>query len=129
MAQMVKKTTYNAPSKDILLNPDNAFRLGAIVSNTGVATNSDGRKVIPAGTPIGDATHKILMDRQAVYSVQNTAANGANAQGILFEDADVTDGNANVSIIIRGEVDLTKCPTIVNEAQAALTHIIFVKGA
>lgn len=126
--EMIKKVTYGAPQKDVLLNPDNAFRVNCQIGNTGISNNADGRKIIPAGTPVGNKTAKALEDRKTVLTVMNTSADGANAQGILFNDVDVTDGNNECSVIFRGEVDLTKCPTIDATAKAALTHIIFVKG-
>ena len=127
MAQMVKRTIFDAPDLDVLLNPDNAFEIGVQVGNTGVSADSNGRKIIKAGTPVG-GTVSALETRNTVLSVTNTSSNGANAQGVLRHDVDVTNGNANATMIVRGEVDSSKCPTIVAEAKTALTHIIFVNG-
>lgn len=127
MAQMVKRTIFDAPDLDVLLNPDNAFEIGVQVGNTGVSADSNGRKIIKAGTPVG-GTVSALETRNTVLSVTNLSSNGANAQGVLRHDVDVTNGNANATLIVRGEVDSSKCPTIVAEAKTALTHIIFVNG-
>ena len=127
MAQMVKRTIFDVPDLDVLLNPDNAFEIGVQVGNTGVSADSNGRKIIKAGTPVG-GTVSALETRNTVLSVTNTSSNGANAQGVLRHDVDVTNGNANATMIVRGEVDSSKCPTIVAEAKTALTHIIFVNG-
>jgi len=127
MAQMVKINEFNAPEKDVALNPDNLFEIGVQVANTGVTANAEGRKIIPAGTPVGGAT-SVLETRNTVLTVTNTQATGANAQGVLRHDVDVTDGNANATLIVRGEVDSSKCPVVVAEAKTALTHIIFVNG-
>lgn len=127
MAQMVKRTIFDAPDLDVLLNPDNAFEIGVQVGNTGVSADSNGRKIIKAGTPVG-GTVSALETRNTVLSVTNSSSNGANAQGVLRHDVDVTNGNANATLIVRGEVDSSKCPTIVAEAKTALTHIIFVNG-
>ena len=127
MAQMVKIVDYDAPEKDVALNPDNLFEIGVIVDNTGVVANAEGKKIILAGTPVGSAT-SVLETRNTVLSVTNTAGTGANAQGVLRHDVDVTAGNANATLIVRGEIDSSKCPTIVAEAKEALTHIIFVNG-
>ena len=127
MAQMVKISEFNAPEKDVALNPDNLFEIGVQVANTGVTANADGRKIIPAGTPVGGST-SVLETRNTVLTVTNTQATGANAQGVLRHDVDVTDGNANATLIVRGEVDSSKCPVVVAEAKTALTHIIFVNG-
>lgn len=127
MAQMVSTAVVNAPENDIALNPDNLFEISVQVANTGVTADSEGRKIIPAGTPVGGTT-SVLETRNTVLTVTNAAASGANAQGVLRHDVDVTAGNANATMIVRGEVDSSKCPTIVAEAKEALTHIIFVNG-
>ena len=126
MANMVKRTIYDAPL-DVLLNPDNAFQIGVQVGNAGVSADANGRKIIKAGTPVGGAT-SVLVTRNTVLTVTNTSTNGANSQGVLRHDVDVTNGNANATLIVRGEVDLSKCPTIEATAKTALTHIIFVNG-
>lgn len=128
MAQMVKTGAFDAPEKDVALNPDNLFEIGVQVGNTGVTANSEGRKIIPAGTPVGHATASVLEVRNTVLVVSNDATLGENAQGVLRHDVDVTNGNANATLIVRGEVDLSKCPTINAKAKEALVHIIFVNG-
>ena len=126
MAQMVSKETYNV-SKDILLAPHLAFTISAIVGSTGVTNNAEGRKIIPAGTPVGGTT-SVLATRSTVLQVTNTNSNGANAQGVLLHDVDVTNGNTNAQVVIRGVVDSSKCPTIDATAKTALTLITFVNG-
>ena len=125
MAQMVKKTTYNEVELDVLLNPDNAFEIGVQVGDTGV--NEEGRKIIKAGTPVG-GTVSALKVRNTVLTIANSSSAGANAQGVLRHDVDVTNGVANATLIVRGEVDSSKCPVIATEAENALVHIIFVNG-
>jgi hypothetical protein len=127
MAQMVKRASYDAPELDVLLNPDNAFEIGVQVNNTSVSVDANGRKIINAGTPVG-ATTSVLKIRNTVLSVTNTSTNGANSQGVLRHDVDVTDGVANATLIVRGEIDSSKCPTIATEAENALVHLIFVNG-
>ena len=126
MAQMVKRASYEAP-EDVLLNPDNAFEIGVQVNGTNVSADANGRKIIKAGTPVG-ATTSVLETRNTVLSVANTSSTGANAQGVLRHDVDVTNGVANATLIVRGEIDSSKCPTIANEAKTALVHLIFVNG-
>lgn len=126
MAQMVKSYSYEM-SKDILLKPSIAVEIAVEVNSTGVVAGEDGRKVIKAGTPVG-ATTSVLDERKTVLSVANTSANGANAQGVLRYDVDVTDGTVSTTLIVQGAVDSSKCPTIVAEAKKALTHIIFING-
>lgn len=128
MAQMVSKQTYSAPVKDVLLAPHLAFEIGVQVSNTGVANNSEGRKIIPAGTPLGSATGNVLDARSTVLQVTNSSSTGANSQGILRYDVDVTNGNANATLIVGGYVDSSKCPSLDTTVKTALTRITFVNG-
>lgn len=131
MAQMVKTTIYDAPELDVALNPDNLFQVGVLVDNTGVTAGADGRKIIKAGTPVGAVTSALAV-RNTVLSVTNDSTTGANSQGVLRHDVDVTDATssnpANATMIVRGEVDSSKCPTIASASATALTHIIFVNG-
>lgn len=125
MAQMVNKTEIGAKN-NVLLAPHLAFAIAVQVSNTGVST-VNGKKIIPAGTPIGSTT-SALTKRDTILSVTNTSSNGANAQGILRDDLDVTNGNANGTMIVSGVIDESKCPTIDSTVKTALPHIIFVNG-
>ena len=125
MAQMITKTDLKS-KKNVLLAPHLAFEIGVQVSNTGVST-VNGKKIIPAGTPIGGTT-SVLTRRDTVLSVTNTSSNGANAQGILRDDLDVTNGNANGTMIVSGVIDESKCPTIDTTVKTTLSHIIFVNG-
>lgn len=123
----MKSTKYGA-DKNILIAPELAHTVGCIVGNTGVEANSDGRKIIKAGTPVGGAVD-VLIDRQTVLTTCNTSENGAKAQGLLLHDVDVSEGNANATLIVAGVVDVAKLDvTIVNEAKTALAKIILQKG-
>lgn len=123
MAQMISKKTYSAPVKDVLLAPHVSFEIGVQVSATGVSANNEGRKIVKAGTPIG-GTISALETRGTVLQV----VNGANAQGVLRYDVDVTEGNANGTMIVFGFVDSSKCPTISADTKTALKGITFVNG-
>lgn len=123
MAQMIKKQVYGAPVKDVLLAPHVSFEVGVQISNSGVLANEEGRKVIPAGTPIGGSVNA-LETRQTVLTV----ASDSSAQGVLRYDVDVTEGNATGTMIVFGFVDESKCPTITSTVKTALTRITFVNG-
>ena len=114
-------------SKDIRLFPEVCVEIPCIVGDTGVVAGTDGKKVIKAGTPVGSATN-VFENRQTVLS-----AGSSDAVGVLMHDADVTAGQANVSVLIDGYVDLLKLDsevvTAVNSAKATLTRIVFMKGA
>nr|DAE47471.1 MAG TPA: Head decoration protein [Caudoviricetes sp.] len=122
--------------KDIRLFPEVCVEIPVIVSNTGVVADSEGKKVIKAGTPIG-STINVFENRQTVLNVTNTAnatvaaaADGKNALGVIMHDTDVTAGNANASMLIAGYVDLEKVGVApVADAKTALARILFIKGA
>ncbi|WP_273483627.1 hypothetical protein [Desulforamulus ruminis] len=76
------------------------------VSDTDVTANSEGRKIVPAGT---------------VYP-----ANDATAIGLLYTDVDVTNGPQPGPVLVEAwvlEARLPEAPTA--EAKAAMKHIKF----
>lgn len=114
---MIKKD-YTTP-KQILFNVQNQVSIGVIVADTGV-TAVDGKKIIKAGTPVGGETN-VLVNRSTPVVVTNLAANGANAQGVLLHDVDVTNGDANGTMLIWGFVNLDRLDVVpVAEAITAL---------
>ena len=104
----IKKTTYGEPVQ-ILFNVQNQMSVGIRVDDAYSVTR-DGRKIVPAGTPLsGDLTARTTA---FVKAVDNTAP----ATGVLLHDVDVTEGDANGTLLIWGFVDLNK----VDSATAAL---------
>lgn len=123
----MKQTTYGT-DKNILIAPELAHTIGCIVGNSGVSANEEGKKIIKAGTPVG-ATANVLQERQTVLTVANSAENGANAQGVILHDVDVTEGNANATLVVAGVVDSKKLEITINDAaKTALDKIIFQAG-
>lgn len=127
MANKVVKTVLGAPEKHILIaNNSYMVTLGAQVTNTGVDADSDGRKILRAGTPLaGDITK-----RDTAF----TKTNGSTAVAILMHDVDVTEGAENATIILAGCVDLLKLDTatkalVTSDVVSALPRIIFVEGS
>jgi hypothetical protein len=123
---MFKKETLTNEN-DILIAPELAYGLPVIVGNAGVVANEDGKKIIKAGTPLyAEADPK--MERQTVMAVS-----GTNAYGVARHDIDVTDGNANDTLLIAGYVDYLKLDATVQSAvdgaKSKLTNITFIKGA
>lgn len=127
--QMVSvKKTYGAPHKDIVLAPHLAFAIPVQVGNTGVSVNSEGKKIIPAGTPIG-GTVSALETRDTILTVTNSSTTGTNAQGILRYEVDVTAGTVNATMLVSAIVDTSKCPTIDASVKTALAgRIVFING-
>lgn len=96
--------TKGTQKRQILANTELYQAFGVQVSDEGVIANKNGRKIIPAGTPVGgdDST---LQNQQAVLTVTNDAANAAKTQGVLQWDVDVTEGVDNGSLIVFGFVN------------------------
>lgn len=128
MANQIKITKAVNP-KQILYATEPQVSIGCIVGNAGVAADASGRKIIQAGTPVGGAT-SALEARDTVLTVTNAAESGKNAQGVLLQDVDVTDGNANGTLLIFGFVNLDRIePTIDAAAKTALSgKVTFLKG-
>lgn len=125
----IESFKYTTP-KTILIAPEVAVAFPVIVTNTGVTADSNGKKIIKAGTPIGGDTN-VLMNRQTALTVTNNSGNAAKSQGILLHDVDVTDGKNNGTILIAGYVDVNKIESDakpITEAQTALNRIVFMKG-
>jgi hypothetical protein len=102
----IKKTTSTGPVQ-ILANVQIQYSLGVVVSGAGV-TAVDGRKIIKAGTPIsGDIDARTTAFTQAAIVELES-----NAVGVLLHDIDVTDGNANGTMLIFGFVNTNRLDTV-----------------
>lgn len=123
---LVNKETYGI-RKDIVIGVESYYiALPAQVTNTGISADSDGKKILRAGTPLaGDITKR---DTAFVKT------NGSTATAILLHDVDVTDGANNATIVLAGCIDTLKLDTatkalITADVKAALPRIIFVEGS
>lgn len=113
--------TDYASGKEILKYPDHHVSMTATFDDTGITTNADGKKIVPAGTIVGGG---MLADR----SVKVKEANDATAVGVSRYDVDVTYGPAVGAVVIHGFVDLAKLPEPPSaEAIGALKQITFMK--
>lgn len=71
-----------------------------IGKNFAGAVTENGRKIVKAGTPLtGDLTNR---------AVAFTAAGDNNAKGVLLHDVDVTEQDANATLLIWGFVNLNR---------------------
>lgn len=114
------ETQYGTP-KQILKFPDHYVPLAVTVDDTGVTPDANGKKIVPAGTIIGGG----FIDDDTVKAV---AANDATAEGVLFNDTDVTYGPASGAAIIHGFIAVEKLPEApTDEAKTALNMIKFIK--
>jgi len=122
---MTEHKTYLGP-KQVLGFIANKVALGAIVSDAGVTADSNGKKIIPAGSPVG-GSDSTLENEQAVLSV----VSDATAQGILEFSVDVTGGPSDGTLIINGYVNENRLPDsvkITDEVKSSLNgKITFFK--
>ena len=121
----IKKQDYAQDGKSILVADSLAFSLGAVIGNTSVTAGPDGRKIIKAGTPVAGN----ILKRNTAF----TKGSDADAVAILLHDVDVTEGNANGTILVSGYVDYDKLDTdvqalVTNALVARLPKITFISG-
>jgi hypothetical protein len=126
-------TTTYGNKKEILKFPDHYVALGVMVDDAGITVNTDGKKIVPAGTIVGGG---VLVDNTKKVSEKNTQGGEAgsegaavDAEGVLLNDVDVTYGPASGAMIVHGFIALDKLPeTPAAEAAGALKgRILFLK--
>lgn len=123
----VKSESYGT-RKTILVDQKNSTAFSCMVANTGITADSEGKKIVKAGTPLAGN----LEARATAFTKATTTSGTSNAVGILVHDVDVTDGNANAQVLVFGFVDTSKLDTdvqslITSEVKTALRMIQFVK--
>lgn len=122
VANSITEKDYTQVDKQILIAPELAFEIGCLVNATGVTADSNGRKILPAGTPVTHASKNVLLERQTVLSKATAGESGKiTAQGILLHDVDVTDGDTNATLVVSGYVDVEKVDTATAALLKALT--------
>lgn len=95
-------TEYGA-AKTILKFADHVVSMSVMVDDTGVVANSEGKKIVPAGTIIGGG---FIADKTK-FALEK---NDADAEAVLLNDADVTYGPEPGAAILHGFIDLNKLP-------------------
>lgn len=97
----IKKETLAAPQQ-ILFNVQNQMSVPILVDKSMASVTVDGRKVVKAGTPLnGDLAARGTAFKAAADST-------APAVGVLLHDVDITDNNANGTLLIWGFVNLDR---------------------
>ena len=125
MANKIVKTDYPKNPNIITVADTVAVSFGAVIANTGISADSDGKKIIKAGTPVaGDLTAR----NTAFVKDLETAP-----VGVVLHDVDVTAGNANGAVLVFGFVDIDKLDSAVvteltSTVKALLPKITFIKG-
>lgn len=113
-------TNFGTP-KQILKFPDHYVALAVTVDDTGITADANGKKIVPAGTILGGG----FIDDDTAKAVK---ANDGTAEGVLFNDTDVTYGPASGAAIIHGFIATDKLPEApTGEAKTALKQITFIK--
>ena len=121
---MVTRTTLGA-AKQVLGIVQGKVALSVIVNDAGITANANGKKIIPAGTPVG-GDKSTLADEQAVLS----KVDSDKVQGILEHDVDVTSGQASGTLIIHGYINENRLPdgvSISETVKKAIPDVVFFK--
>lgn len=121
--------------KEILKFPHHHVQIAITVSDTGISANSEGKKIVPAGTILGGDGGFLLSDETKKAVVKNTQGGatttegaGVDAEGILLDDVDVTYGPKEGAMVLHGFVKLSALPTApCADAIKALNQIKFIK--
>ena len=123
----ITSTDY-VSEKQILFCKEGYIGVSVVVGDTGV-TAANGKKIIKAGTPLaGDLTA-----RGTAFKKATTSTGSSDAVGVAYRDIDVTDGNANATLMVKGCVNLdaldsTVVTMIDTAVKAALKgNILFLK--
>lgn len=95
-------------TRQILFCTEPQVSVGVVVNAT-AGTTEDGRKIVKAGTPLsGDLTARTTAFVKAADETEVNKGDGKAATGILLHDVDVTDGNANGTLLVFGFVNLDR---------------------
>lgn len=116
--------TSGTTRKTILVDEKNSTAVSCMIANTGVSADSNGKKIVKAGTPLAGS----LKARGTAFTV---ATDTTNLAGIAMHDVDVTSGTANGAVLIFGTVDWSKLDksvqtALTTEIEAALKMIQFI---
>lgn len=106
------------------------YTLPCQVTNTGLTADSNGKKIIKAGTPVGGDTNALLNRDTAVLIATNDATNGPKTQGVVIHDVDVTAGQTTAIVAFAGVIDMAKMDAgFVLDSKVTFPHdIIYMKG-
>lgn len=106
------------------------YTLPCQVTNTGLTADSNGKKIIKAGTPVGGDTNALLNRDTAVLIATNDATNGPKTQGVVIHDVDVTAGQTTATVAFSGVIDMAKMDAgFALDSKVTFPHdIIYMKG-
>lgn len=128
MANKIEQVAATA-TKQILFATQPSMSVGVVLGNTGVSADSNGKKILKAGTPLKGS----LEARGTAWTLSADSSGTNPAVGVLLHDVDVTAGNENGTALIFGFVDLNKVDSsvtalITTAAKTALAgKVTFIK--
>jgi len=123
------KTVAGTATKQILFATQPSMSVGVVVGNAGVSADSEGKKILKAGTPLKGS----LEARGTAWTLSADSSGSNPAVGVLLHDVDVTAGNENGTALIFGFVDRNKVDSsvtalITTAAKTALAgKVTFIK--
>lgn len=123
------KTVAGTATKQILFATQPSMSVGVVVGNAGVSADSEGKKILKAGTPLKGS----LEARGTAWTLSADSSGSNPAVGVLLHDVDVTAGSENGTALIFGFVDLNKVDSsvtalITTAAKTALAgKVTFIK--
>ena len=114
----IRKTVGLAPTQ-ILANVEHKVSFGVVVSKdieSSAIVKENGRSIVKAGTPLAGS----LDARTTPFTLGTTGTTG-----VLLHDVDVTDGNANGTLLVFGWVNTNRLhqtpkSLVTNEVKTAL---------
>lgn len=95
----VRSNSYTGPVQ-ILANVTHQYSVGAIVAQA-VGALKDGKRLAKAGTPV-------VIDTLDAQEPVVEAGDETEANGVLLHDVDVTNGNANGTVLLFGVVNVNR---------------------
>ena len=124
MANRVTTSTYGNIKE--VLKYNEFVSTPVSVTDSGVSADSNGRKIVKAGTIVGGKTNSTLSTVGGdVVEDKNTSVKGVKAEGVLLYDVDVTNGPREGAMVISGFINLAKIPKA-PDATVTLPKIIFM---
>lgn len=99
--------TYTT-GRQVIGDITHALARTATVDYPNAQVNSEGKKIIKAGTPVGGAQPFPFNDEQTLEPTDGTSN---NPSGVLWHDVDVTDGPNAGTVVVRGEAIVSNMDT------------------
>lgn len=108
---------------EILMFKDHYVSLSAVMDDTGITADANGKKIVPKGTLVGGASASVFADRSQRLRVSvdsgGSLSGPAIIDGLLLEDVDVTYGPKACALLIHGFVKTDALPSDPTATQKA----------